>query len=99
MTRRVVLIVEDEQGLREGLVAAVERIGCKGIPAPGLKEARAAMAAGPVDCVLLDIRLKDGDGLSFLAELRGAGQRDVPVVVTTAYGDSERTIRAMRDGA
>src|SRR5205807_2591160 len=63
------------------------------------KEAREAMAAGPVDCVLLDIRLKDGDGLSFLAELRAGRQRDVPVVVTTAYGDSERTIRAMRDGA
>jgi DNA-binding NtrC family response regulator len=99
MTERVVLIVEDEQGLREGLVAAVERIGCRGVAAQGLKEAREAMGAGPVDCVLLDIRLKDGDGLAFLGELRKSGKTDVPVVVTTAYGDSERTIRAMRDGA
>ena len=49
--------------------------------------------------MLLDIRLRDGDGLDLLRELRAGAQRDVPVIVATAYGDSERTIRAMRDGA
>jgi DNA-binding NtrC family response regulator len=49
--------------------------------------------------VLLDIRLRDGDGLELLREIRAGEQRDVPVIVATAYGDSERTIRAMRDGA
>ena len=49
--------------------------------------------------MLLDIRLRDGDGLDFLRELRAGPSRDVPVIVATAYGDSERTIRAMRDGA
>jgi len=34
-----------------------------------------------------------------LRELRAGPARDVPVIVATAYGDSERTIRAMRDGA
>ncbi len=51
------------------------------------------------DCILLDIRLKDGDGLDLLQEIRRGDHRDVPVIVATAYGDSERTIRAMRDGA
>ena len=51
------------------------------------------------DYILLDIRLKDGDGLDMLEEIRRGGHRDVPVIVATAYGDSERTIRAMRDGA
>ena len=94
-----VLIVEDELGLREGLVGAVETLGFQAIPASGLAEARRALASTRVDCILLDIRLKDGDGLDFLTELRGGAYRDVPVIVTTAYGDSERTIRAMRDGA
>src|SRR5262249_31303357 len=31
--------------------------------------------------------------------LRANGREDVPVIVATAYGDSERTIQAMRDGA
>ncbi|HVZ36133.1 MAG TPA: response regulator, partial [Polyangiaceae bacterium] len=94
-----VLIVEDEPGLREGLEGAVERLGATPLGAPGLAEARRLLSQEPIDCILLDIRLKDGDGLDLLAELRKGAQRDVPVIVATAYGDSERTIRAMRDGA
>ncbi|MGO9713555.1 MAG: sigma-54-dependent transcriptional regulator [Polyangiaceae bacterium] len=96
----LVLIVEDEPGLREGLVGAIETLGYRALAAPGLAEARRAFAGDEVpDCVLLDIRLKDGDGLDYLAELRASPHKDVPVIVATAYGDSERTIRAMRDGA
>jgi two-component system, NtrC family, response regulator AtoC len=93
-----VLIVEDEAGLRHGLEDVVAAMGCEAVGAAGLGEARAVVAARAVDCVLLDIRLRDGDGLDYLGELR-ATARGVPVIVATAYGDSERTIRAMRDGA
>jgi DNA-binding NtrC family response regulator len=102
-----VLIVEDEAGLRQGLADVITSMGLQPVAVPGLTEARKALArpagpgpaAAPVDCLLLDIRLRDGDGLDFLRELRAGPARDVPVIVTTAYGDSERTIRAMRDGA
>ncbi len=93
-----VLIVEDEAGLRQGLCDVVKAMGGQPLAAAGLGEARAIVAAQPIDCVLLDIRLRDGDGLDYLGELR-ATARGVPVIVATAYGDSERTIRAMRDGA
>jgi DNA-binding NtrC family response regulator len=100
-----VLIVEDEAGLRQGLADVIVAMGLQPIAVAGLREARqvvtAASDGGPpsFDCVLLDIRLRDGDGLDFLRELRAGPARDVPVIVATAYGDSERTIRAMRDGA
>jgi DNA-binding NtrC family response regulator len=94
-----VLIVEDEPGLRQGLVEVVGAMGHEAWPAAGIGEARTALAAHPIDCVVLDIRLRDGDGLDYLAELRDSAARDVPVIIATAYGDSERTIRAMRDGA
>jgi DNA-binding NtrC family response regulator len=101
-----VLIVEDEAGLRQGLVDVIVAMGLEAVAVPGLAEARATLAredahvgTPTVDCLLLDIRLRDGDGLDFLRELRAGAARDVPVIVTTAYGDSERTIRAMRDGA
>ena len=93
-----VLIVEDEAGLRQGLCDVVKAMGGQALAASGVEEARAIVAAQSVDCVLLDIRLRDGDGLDYLGELRGTA-RGVPVIVATAYGDSERTIRAMRDGA
>jgi len=93
-----VLIVEDEVGLRQGLCDVVKAMGCEAHAAAGIGEARAVVAVQAIDCVLLDIRLRDGDGLDYLVELR-ATARGVPVIVATAYGDSERTIRAMRDGA
>jgi two-component system response regulator AtoC len=102
MSTASVLIVEDEQGVREGLASAVRTLGYRPVLAASLAEARTQLASAadaPPDCVLLDIRLKDGDGLDFLKELREGPQHDVPVIVATAYGDSERTIRAMRDGA
>ena len=94
-----VLIIEDEAGLREGLVSVVQAMGHEALAAAGLGEARALVASQAPDCVLLDIRLRDGDGLDYLRELRAGPRRDTPVVMVTAYGDSERTIRAMRDGA
>ncbi len=94
-----VLVVEDERGIREGLQAAVQTLGHRALTAPGIAAARALLTAEEIDCVLLDIRLRDGDGLDLLRELRQGPRRDVPVVMVTAYGDSERTISAMRDGA
>jgi DNA-binding NtrC family response regulator len=94
-----VLIVEDERGIREGLTSAMEEIGHRAFAAPGLAEARRLVAEEAVDCILLDIRLKDGSGLDLLRELRAGAQREIPVIVATAYGDSDRTIEAMRDGA
>jgi DNA-binding NtrC family response regulator len=94
-----VLIVEDERGVREGLGAAVERLGHQAVLVPGIAQARDALSSNNIECVLLDIRLKDGDGLSLLKEMRGGAYRDIPVIVASAYGDSERTIAAMRDGA
>jgi DNA-binding NtrC family response regulator len=99
VTSPSVLIVEDETGLREGLMSAVESLGLRPIPAAGIEDARRALAVEDVACVLLDIRLRDGDGLDLLREMRADARRELPVIVATAYGDSERTIRAMRDGA
>ena len=94
-----ILVIEDDDGLREGLCSVVLSLGFAPLPAAGLADARATMRDQIVDCVLLDIRLRDGDGLDFLRELRQGPHADLPVIMTTAYGDSERTIRAMRDGA
>ena len=94
-----VLVVDDERALREGLVRVLRGAGYEAIAAAGLAEARTMLQAQPVDCLLLDVRLKDGDGIDFLEALRGGEAPDVPVIMATAYGDSERTIRAMRLGA
>ena len=94
-----ILVVDDEQGIREGLATAMRREQWDAVPVAGLGAARVTLEHRPIDCILLDVRLKDGDGLDFLRELKAGPHRDVPVIVATAYGDGERTIAAMRDGA
>ena len=94
-----VLIVDDETGVREGLVRAVASRGYRTVPASSLADARAALDKEEIDCVLLDVRLKDGDGLDLLRELRAGTHRETPVIMATAFGDSERTIQAMKAGA
>jgi DNA-binding NtrC family response regulator len=95
-----ILVVDDDRTIREGLVrtilAAGGGLGARGVE--GVVEARAALARGGIDGVLLDVRLKDGDGIELLAELRTT-HPGLPVVMATAYGDSERTIHAMKLGA
>ncbi len=93
-----ILIVDDEKTIREGLVRSIARAGFETRAAEGVVAARSEVARGGVDGVLLDIRLKDGSGLALLAELRES-YPSLPVVMATAYGDSERTIEAMKLGA
>ncbi|MEZ4408706.1 MAG: sigma-54 dependent transcriptional regulator [Polyangiales bacterium] len=94
-----VLVVDDEKGLREGLTRALQGAGHTAFGASGIAEAKSLLKECEVDCVLLDVRLKDGDGIEFLEEMRAGLAPEVPVVMATAFGDSERTIRAMRAGA
>ena len=93
-----ILVVDDDRIIREGLVRTLLAAGLGARPAEGVVDARTALARGGVDGVLLDVRLKDGDGIVLLAELRAAYPA-LPVVMATAYGDSERTIQAMKLGA
>ncbi len=93
-----ILIVDDDRAIREGLARAIGSAGFAVTTCEGVKDARLQLARGTFAAVLLDVRLKDGDGLELLAELRRTHPR-LPVVMATAYGDSERTILAMKHGA
>ncbi len=50
------------------------------------------------DCVLLDYRLPDGDGLGLVQKVRGAGLK-IPLVVLTGQGDEQLAVELMKAGA
>ena len=53
-----------------------------------------------VDCILLDYRLPDKDGLEFIEELSDENKQvQVPVVFLTGTGDEELAVQAMKGGA
>lgn len=53
-----------------------------------------------IDAILLDYRLPDGDGLSFLEALQAQGDDFLPaVVMVTGEGDEQTAVRALKLGA
>lgn len=98
MTSPRVVVIEDDESVREALVSTLDEAGYEVVEVEGVTHAEACIARHQPDAVLLDIRLRDGDGLTLLEELR-ARHPKLPIIMTTAYTDSERIIRAMSLGA
>jgi DNA-binding NtrC family response regulator len=91
---KTILFVEDEQVARVFLARLLRREGFEVLEANDLAEAREVMGAHWVDMIILDRGLPDGDGLSFLREIR---QRDpyIPVTVLTAHSEPPKIVEAM----
>jgi len=93
---RHLLVVDDEPHIGLVLRPYLEQLGYRVSFARSLREARAALGAGPPDGLLLDLHLPDGSGLELLRELRAAEDTArLPVLVLTAEGE-ERVLREAR---
>ena len=65
----IVLLVEDEAGIRRFVRTALEAEGCAVHEAAALERGRIELANRRPDLLVLDLGLPDGDGLALLAEL------------------------------
>jgi two-component system response regulator PilR (NtrC family) len=93
-----ILIVDDEQSMREMLVILLKKEGLDVRPAGSRAEAAATLREGPVDLVLTDVKLPDGDGLEILRHVKAASP-ETAVVVMTAFGTTEMAVAARKLGA
>lgn len=96
--QRTILIVEDSPSLALTAQAHLEPLGHRVLIAGDGKAAWEILNARPVDCVLLDLKLPDIDGITILEELR---TRPAPpaVIVVTANASLTTAVRAVRSGA
>ncbi len=95
-----ILLVEDDEVDRMAVRRALKTAG---VPvemavAVDCKSAITTLSQQSFDCVLLDYRLPDGDGLALVQEIRGAG-RKVPLIVLTGQGDEQTAVELMKSGA
>ena len=100
MRRKSVLVVEDENSIRESLVELFETDGVEVVAAATLDEAIRHLLGGTVDLVVTDLRLgtrRDG-GLQ-VAAAAGLLTPDALVAVLTAYPDEANRVAARRLGA
>jgi DNA-binding NtrC family response regulator len=94
-----ILIIEDETVFARAVDKKLSRAGYKCQIAGDLKTAIEKLDTFLPDLVLLDMRLPDGSGLDFLAELREKQSNSIAVIVMSAYGELEDAVSAMKLGA
>jgi DNA-binding NtrC family response regulator len=88
-----VLVVDDDASIRFLCRVNLELDGWTVREAGTLAGARAELAHGGVDVVLLDVHVGAGDGLEFLAEVRRE-HPDLPVALLTGSTDAPQLDRA-----
>ncbi|WBS02237.1 sigma-54 dependent transcriptional regulator [Pseudoduganella sp. SL102] len=93
-----VLVVDDEDDLRDLLEITLLKMGLDVDGAADLRSARAQLGAHEYDLVLTDMRLPDGLGLDLVREIAASG-RNLPVAVVTAFGSAENAVVALKAGA
>lgn len=95
----VALLVEDEAALAETLKIALARLKIPEIlHATTLESARELIKDNPIDFLILDRNLPDGDGLSLCEELR-AESFSGAILCLTAKGEIEDRVEGLESGA
>lgn len=94
-----ILIVDDEEAMRESLAAWLMKDGYPVETAGSGPDALKMVEEEHFDLVLTDIKMPEMDGIELLARLREVGPEELLVVMITAYGSIETAVEAMKKGA
>jgi len=98
MDKRTILVVEDDAGIRQGVVDALEYAGYTPLEAKDGHAGLAKAVEAECDLVLLDLVLPGPDGLAILKAIR-AERPTLPVIVMTARGEEADRVKGLRLGA
>ena len=93
-----VLVIDDEEKLRSLLVRLLKLEGYTVSEAGSLKAAHKAIETGEPDVILCDVKLPDGNGVDFIAEIKQK-HPFIEMILLTAYGNIPDGIQAMKNGA
>ncbi len=98
--KKRVMIIDDEEPIREILVNAVDNEGLKGEDFANGREALAALEAGHDDVlmVITDIKMPEMDGIQFIRAAKKLVP-ELPFVIASGYGSKKDVITALQLGA
>ncbi len=94
-----ILVVDDDTSLRTALFRALDRKGFQVITASTMKEGlQLGQVERPADLCLCDLKLPDGDGVTFMEEMKRTNP-NMLFIILTGFGTIEAAIRATKSGA
>lgn len=93
-----VLVIEDNDTLREGVVQVLRRMGHEVQAASDGLEGVSRFEEQGADLVITDLKMDGLDGMEVLGRI-AARDREVPVILMTAFGSIEKAVEAMQQGA
>ncbi len=93
-----VLVIDDEEIMREILQTLLEREQCQVSLATNGEDGLALVRGQPFDVAIVDMMMPGIDGIQTLDEL-GKIDNDLPVILITAFASVENAISVMKRGA
>ena len=93
-----ILIIDDNETMREGMAATVRRMGHEAHVASGGAEGLAQMRKQAPDIVITDLKMEGVGGLEVVEAARRIDPA-CPALIVTAFGTVETAVEAMRLGA
>lgn len=98
MRQSRILVVEDDEGLREALVDTLSLAGYDWLEAESAEQALLLLKSNEVDIVVSDVQMAGLDGLGLLRSIKLSWPK-LPVLLMTAYANIEDAVSAMKEGA
>lgn len=98
MPHQRILLLEDDNSIRETVTAFLESRSHEVVPCSSCGEAKEAFWRVRPDAAICDYSLPDGTGLDILAFIR-ASDPMIPVILLTAHGSIELAVEALKMGA
>lgn len=95
---RRLLVVDDDEGVRENLSELLHLAGYDVISAANATEALEKLATTDVDLLVTDFRMPGRSGLELITAARGRNA-NLQAILMTAYGDGFTEIESVRRGA
>ncbi len=98
MSRKTILVVDDDADALECVHEMLTRHGYKSIPCSDASAALAMLASGvSLDLAIIDLIMPEMDGLELHAKLKHL-RPGLPCIITTGYSSVEDYLQAMHSG-
>lgn len=93
-----ILIVDDEQGIRDLLIIEFQKLGYKVFSAVNGEDAISKLQTEKVDIIISDMKMPKVDGLDLLKIVKDQSP-ETEVIIITGYATVENALETMRNGA